>query len=107
MVGASHSGRKHLAKMIGKKFGHKVVENSGRDIPAIRKEFYIAGPAIDASEAEKKKAKDHIEREKKNKFVIEGKFTDSDLERLFKGKSYRVRNFKHNNKFTFNFGYSH
>lgn len=26
---------------------------------------------------------------------------------IFKGKSYRVRNFKHNNKFTFNFGYSH
>ena len=26
---------------------------------------------------------------------------------VFKGKSYRIRNFKHNNKFTFNFGYSH
>lgn len=26
---------------------------------------------------------------------------------VFKGKSYRIRNFKKNNKFTFNFGYSH
>lgn len=26
---------------------------------------------------------------------------------VFRGKSYRIRNFKKNNKFTFNFGYSH
>lgn len=92
IVGADHSGRTHLANMISKKYGHKMIKKEGQDIPKIRQEFYIEGVKIDMSPADKKKAKENIEKSKHNKFVIVGNFNNEDLSRLFKGKGYN-RNF--------------
>ncbi len=77
IIGADKSGRTHLADMIAKKFGHKVLDdkNMGKkiDAPAIRKHFYIA----DVDEGKNLSAeKERIKKEKENRFVIQGNFTE-------------------------------
>lgn len=97
IIGADKSGRSHLAKMISKKYDYKVIDERDdkgkrRDIPNIRKEYFIDNIPIGATAAEIAGHKKRILTEKNKRYVITGDFTDDDLERLFKGNNYN-RNF--------------
>lgn len=75
IVGADKSGRTHLAQSIAKKYGHTVLPTEGKQLTDIRREFAV-----------KPKSSADIQKGNKKKFIIEGKFSDEDLARLFKGK---------------------
>lgn len=91
VVGADCSGRSHLAKMISKK-GFTLINTEKMKPPEIRREFSIGSVSPTATAGEKAKFKAQVEVARKKKYVIDGKFSDDDLHRIFKGKGYD-RNF--------------
>ena len=93
IIGVDRSGRTHLANMIAKKFGHKIindrVDGKKLDAPALRKQFFIPDRDLTQPKAAEDK---RIAEAKKQKFVLAGHYTEEDLSRIFKGKG-RNRNF--------------
>ncbi len=93
IAGADKSGKMHLANMLAKKYGYKVVDGKGQKTQAVRATIRIADTPREATEKERVKDKARIESEKdKRKYIVVGKYSDEELEKIFIGKGYN-RNF--------------
>jgi len=90
VIGEDKSGRTHFANMIAKKFGQKVLSiKYKKDISPARREIRIIPNEKDSLEKQKEYIKNEV---KKRRFVVEGRLTDEQIGKLFKGRNYN-RNF--------------